>query len=105
MIETPLPLEPALSVTATAPDSTPLLQQLATVRLENAALRAENAVLQARVRELEARLGQTSSSSSRPRRPIYRRPRGNAQLSRRAASEAGSQDTGWPSDGCCQSSR
>jgi transposase len=43
-----------------------LLEQVATLRVENAALRAENASLQRCVRELEARLGQTSSNSSRP---------------------------------------
>ena len=55
-----------------APDPA-LLEQLTTLRLENAALRMENAalraesaVLQERVRELEARLGQTSANSSRP---------------------------------------
>ena len=42
-----------------AVDPTPLLEELATLRLENAALRE-------RVRELEARLGQTSANSSRP---------------------------------------
>jgi hypothetical protein len=50
MIETPLPLVPALSATAPAPDPGPLLEQLAALRLENAALRAENAALQARIR-------------------------------------------------------
>jgi transposase len=49
----------------TAPDHG-LLEQVAMLRLENAALRAENAALQQRVRELEARLGQNSSNSSRP---------------------------------------
>src|SRR3954464_5395563 len=66
MMETTLPLPPALWATMPAADPTPLLEQLATLRLENAALRAENAALQERVRELEARLGQTSSNSSRP---------------------------------------
>ncbi len=67
----PLAAEPA--ATTPAPDPTPLLQELATLRLENAALRAEtaalrveNAALQERIRELEARLGQTSANSSRP---------------------------------------
>ncbi|MDQ3928092.1 MAG: IS66 family transposase [Chloroflexota bacterium] len=66
MIATTLPLGPELFATLPAPDLGPLLEQLATLRLENAALRAENAVLQARVRELEARLEQNSSNSSRP---------------------------------------
>jgi transposase len=66
MIETTLPLAPELWATMPAPDAAPLLEQLATLRLENAALRAQNAALQARVRELEARLGQDSSNSSRP---------------------------------------
>jgi transposase len=66
MIETPVRLAPALSATVPAPDPTSFLEQLATLRLENAALRAQNAALQARIRELEARLGQNSSNSSRP---------------------------------------
>jgi transposase len=65
MIETPVRLAPELWATVPAPDPAPLLEQLAMLRLENAALRAENAVLQARVRELEARLDQNSSNSSR----------------------------------------
>jgi transposase len=81
MIETPLPLAPELWATVPAPDQAPLLEQLATLRLDNAALRAENVVLQARIRELEARLGQDSSNSSRPPSsdpphvPPKRRPR------------------------------
>ena len=63
MIETPQPLAPELWATLSALGPVPLLEQLATLRLENAALRAENAVLQQRVRELEARLGQNSSNS------------------------------------------
>jgi hypothetical protein len=43
-----------------------LLQQVTTLRRENAALRAENAALQAHIRELEAQLGQNSSNSSCP---------------------------------------
>jgi hypothetical protein len=39
MIETPLPLAPARWGTVPAPDSAPLLEQLATLWLENAALR------------------------------------------------------------------
>src|SRR3954447_14554516 len=66
MIETPLPLAPDRWATVPAPDPAPLLEQLATLRLENAALRAENVAMQARIRELEARLGQTSANSSRP---------------------------------------
>ena len=66
MIETALPWAPDLSAPVSAPDPAPLLEQLTTLRSENAALRAENAALQARVRELEARLGQNSSNSSRP---------------------------------------
>jgi transposase len=67
------PPAPELAATTPAPDPAPLLEELATLRLENAALclengalRAESAVLQERVRELEARLGQTSANSSRP---------------------------------------
>src|SRR5581483_9650664 len=66
MIETPFPLAPDLWATVPAPDPAPLLEQLAELRLENAALRAQNAALHARIRELEARLGQTSANSSRP---------------------------------------
>ena len=66
MIETTLPRAPDLWATVPAPDPAPLLEQVATLRLENAALRAQNADLQARIRELEARLGQNSSNSSRP---------------------------------------
>ena len=65
MIETPLPLATNLWATGSSLDQAPLLEQLATLRLENATLRAENAALQARVRELEARLEQNSSNSSR----------------------------------------
>src|SRR4051812_21141213 len=65
MIEMPLPLAPQVSATLPSPEPA-LLEQVATLRLENATLRAENAVLLARVRELEARLGQNSSNSSRP---------------------------------------
>jgi transposase len=66
MIDTALLLAPGVWATLSAPDPAPLLEQLATLRLENAALRAENAALQARIRELEAQLGQNSSNSSRP---------------------------------------
>src|SRR4051812_38128082 len=58
MIETTWPVR--------ALDPAPLLEQLATLRLDNATLRTQNAALQERVRELEARLGQNSSNSSRP---------------------------------------
>jgi transposase len=61
-----LPRAPELSATTPAPDPAPLLEELATLRLENAALRTEKAVLHERVRALEARLGQTSANSSRP---------------------------------------
>src|SRR4051812_11934977 len=66
MIETTLPLASEPWATVPAPDPAPLLEQLATLRLENAALRAENAILHERIRELEARLGQNSSNSSYP---------------------------------------
>src|SRR3954454_13301256 len=65
MIETPLPVVSELWALP-APDSAKLLEQLATLRLDNATLRTQNAALQERVRELEARLGQNSSNSSRP---------------------------------------
>ena len=57
MVETTVPRVPERLATAAAPDRAPLLEQLATLRLEKAALRAENVALQARIRELEARLG------------------------------------------------
>jgi len=66
MIETTLPWVPERWATMPAPDTAPLLEQLATLRLENAALRAQNALLQQRIRDLEARLGQHSANSSRP---------------------------------------
>ncbi len=73
MIETMLPRAPDLWATVPAPDPAPLLEQVATLRLENAVLYAENAALSVenaalheRVHELEARLGQTSANSSRP---------------------------------------
>jgi hypothetical protein len=49
MIETLLPLAPDLWAVVPAPDDAPLLEQLATLRQENAALRAENVLLQQRV--------------------------------------------------------
>jgi transposase len=66
MLETLLPCAPELWATTPAPDHPPLLEQMATLRLENAALRTQNAVLQERIRELEARLGQNSAKPSRP---------------------------------------
>jgi transposase len=81
MIETILPPAPALWATEPAADPVPLVEELATLRLENAALRAENASLQEHVRELEARLGQNSSNSSRapstdpPQAPPRPKPR------------------------------
>jgi transposase len=66
MIDTPLPLAPEPCAPAPAPDPVLLLEQLATLRLENAALRAQNAALRERIRTLEARLGQDSSNSFRP---------------------------------------
>ena len=66
MIETPLPLAPDQWATVPAPAPVSLLEQLATLRLENAGLGAQNALLQQRIREMEARLGQDSSKSSRP---------------------------------------
>src|SRR5918998_430198 len=66
MIEIDLPLATELGAPVPAPEQAPLLEELVTLRLENATLRAENAVLQQRIHELEARLGQTSSNSSRP---------------------------------------
>ncbi len=57
MIEATLPLPPELWATVPAPVRAPLLEEWATLRLENAALRAQNVALQERVRDLEARLG------------------------------------------------
>jgi hypothetical protein len=57
MTETNLLVAPAWWATGRAPDPAPLLEQLATLRVENATLRAQNAALQERIRELEARLG------------------------------------------------
>jgi hypothetical protein len=53
MIETMLPPAPELWATVPAPRPRPLLEQVATLRLENAALRAQNAVLQQRIDEAE----------------------------------------------------
>src|SRR6266536_3424145 len=66
MIDTSFPLAPELCAPAPAPDPAPLLEQVTTLQIENAALRAQNAALQERIRELEARLGQNSANSSRP---------------------------------------
>ena len=66
MIETALLLAPEHRAPVPAPDQALLLDQLATLRLENAALRAQNAALHERLRALEARLGQNSANSSRP---------------------------------------
>jgi hypothetical protein len=48
MIETPLLWAPDRWATVPTPDSVPLLEQVAPLRLENAALRAEHATLQAK---------------------------------------------------------
>jgi hypothetical protein len=88
MIETPLPLV-RLVDNAAGSRLTLLLEQLATLRLENVTLRAENSVRHERVQELDARLGKTSANSSRPPRPTHR----SAVLWRKASfgsdSEAG----------------
>src|SRR5687768_8587312 len=65
MVATMLPLAPKQRATLPAPDPA-LLEQVATLRLENATLRAQITALQTRIRELEARLSQNSSNSSRP---------------------------------------
>src|SRR3954466_12276847 len=73
MIEMLVPRVPDLQAPVPAPDPAALLEQVATLRWENAALCAENAALrvemgalQGRIRELEAQLGQNSSNSSHP---------------------------------------
>src|SRR3954469_12022821 len=73
MIETRLPLAPELWATLPATDPGALLEELTTLRRENAALRVENsalrvenAALHQQVQELSARLGQNSANSSRP---------------------------------------
>src|SRR5687768_1360936 len=68
MIETPRPLAPELQATLPAPDPASLLEQVTTLRLENAALRAENAVLQERIRVCSC-LPDASSVPS-PRQPV-----------------------------------
>src|SRR5438270_120705 len=65
MSVTILPLAPEPAAIP-APDPALLVDELATLRLENATLRAEKAALQARIHELEARLGQNSANSSCP---------------------------------------
>ena len=65
MIETPGPLAPERRATVPAPDPAPLLEQLATLWLENAALRAENAALPERIRDLEARRGRSGGTLCR----------------------------------------
>src|SRR5262245_34112103 len=91
MIETPLPLTPELCALVPPHDPAPLLEQLATLQLENATLRAENVVIQARIRELVARLGQNSSYSSRP--PSSDPPQ---VLSKPAATPSGRKRGGQP---------
>jgi hypothetical protein len=49
VIETDLPLAPESWATVPAPDPALLLEQGATLQLENVALRAENAALQQRI--------------------------------------------------------
>ena len=87
----PLSLPPELMATVPAPEPAPLLEELATLRLENAALRAQNATLQDRIRELETQFGQNSSNSSRP--PSSDPPQAPA---RPKASPSGRQRGGQP---------
>ena len=54
MGETTLLLPPDVWAMVPVPDEAPLVGQLVTLRLENAALHAQNAVLQQRISELEA---------------------------------------------------
>src|SRR3954453_17531880 len=65
MIETPVPLAPEPRATVTDPDPAPLLEPLATRRLENATLRAQNAALRERIRDLEARRGRSGGTLCR----------------------------------------
>jgi hypothetical protein len=65
MIEMPLPLAPERSAPVPAPHHGPLLEQLATLWLENAALRAQNAALQERICDLEARRGRSGGTLCR----------------------------------------
>ena len=62
-----------------AAEPSPLLEQVAALRLQNAALRAQNAVLQEPIRELEARLG----------RNLMNPPRGADQQCGRAGAAPG----------------
>src|SRR6266508_5009361 len=66
MVETMLPLPPELWAMVPPLAQGPLLEQFATLRMENAALLTQTVALQERVRDLEARLAQDSSNSSRP---------------------------------------
>jgi hypothetical protein len=101
MIETTVPPLPDLWATGPAPDQTPLLEQLATLRLENATLRAANAVLHERTRELEARVSQSFSNSSRPPRRTHPRCLRSCAWGPEDANEAANPDTGAPSARCC----
>jgi hypothetical protein len=65
MIETLPPLVPELQMSVATAELARLLEQVATLRLENAALRAENVLVHERIRELEARLGPNFSNASR----------------------------------------
>src|SRR3954468_8053769 len=80
MIEMASPLASARWEPLPATDPAALLEQVATLRLENAALRAQHVALPARIRELEARLAQTSPNSSGPPSsdPPRLRPEGGA---------------------------
>jgi hypothetical protein len=105
MIEIIVPPAPEIGAIVPAPDPAPVVEELATLRLENAALCAKNAVLQARIRELEARLGQDSSNSSRPPRqirPSHQRGRKRRPLDGSAVANL---DTAGASERCCRSSR
>src|SRR5215203_1805733 len=105
MIETPLPLAPERWATLPTPDPPSLLEQLATLRLENAALQAEIAGLHERVRELEARLTQYSSASSRPPSTDLPQPRRARRCGLPDGNGAGNPDTAVHSVPCCRSSR
>jgi len=101
MITTTLPLASEQWATLPAPDPA-LLEQVATLRRENAALRAENAALQERVRELEARLGQNAANSSWPPRLIRPRHQRGRKRGSPDGSAAASPDTLGPAAGCCR---
>ena len=64
MIEMLEPLVPDLPATVLGQEPAPLLEQVKTLRLENAALRAQSAALQTRIRDMEAWLGQNSWKSA-----------------------------------------